>query len=358
MALLSPVRAAAGAALAVLAGACDFSHPPTYLPADEDQLLVGAVLHAGSDSAAVLLVRVGTEQGPPPAVSGAAVRIVGPGGAGVLAEVTGPALPCDRTTAPAVTGPPVPTGCYVGVVPGGIRAGAEYRLEVDVPTGERVRGRTVVPLPPVIHAPAEWQRVRGEQTQNPYTWMASAVDLRWTAAGAVTLTGSAGRAWSAEVAEPRCVATLQGMDNPPLHTAGDSLVARMYLLGCRPGPNEPLLQPDSGEVRVDVTAFDSAMTAYMRQPSTGNGVPRADASTGLQGAFGIFGSAATSRRQVLFIAVRTDSTLHCPGPALRRDPGPPGGPGTSPWIEGAKTRSVAPPPAACAALRSPRPDAE
>jgi hypothetical protein len=57
MALL---RSAGALALAALAGACgDFVRPPDFVPGDPDQLLVHAVLHAGSDSAAVRVSRVG-----------------------------------------------------------------------------------------------------------------------------------------------------------------------------------------------------------------------------------------------------------------------------------------------------------
>ena len=305
MALLSRVRALAGAAaLAALAGACELTHPPTYVPPDEDQLVVVAVLHAGSDSAAVLVVRVGRDDGEPPAVSGARVRVAGPGGTGVLAELTGAAAPCDRNTLPPA--PPIPTGCYVGVVPGGVLAGAEYRLEVDVSTGGRARGRTVVPPHPVIHAPAETLRVRGERTGEAFTWLAPPIPMRWTAEGPVALAGWVGRTWAAEAAEPECHVGLQGMDAPPLHEGGDSLLARVYLTACQTGPEEPLLRPDSAEVLVDVTAFDSATIAYMRQGHAGKGIPQADASTGLEGAFGLFGSAAASRRRILFVTAPED----------------------------------------------------
>lgn len=299
MALLNPARAAGAAALALLTGACEHTRPPTYVPADEDQLVVAAVLHAGSDSAAVLVVRAGRGDAPP-AVSRARVRIVGPGGTGVLTELVETAAPCGRAMLPPLQGRTQTTGCYAGVVPGGVRAGAEYALEVDVPTGERVRGRTVVPFPPEIQAPADRLRVYGARAPDPHTWVAGPVALRWRETGLVTVAGWAGQAWARGV-EPHCAMGLREMHNPPLHMDGDSLLARLYLMRCMTTLDPEPLRPDSAELVVDVTAFDSAMSAYIRQGYTGEGVPRADASTGLQGAYGIFGSAAASRRRILFI---------------------------------------------------------
>jgi hypothetical protein len=298
MALLRSIRLAAGAAaLAAVAGACDFIHPPTYVPTDQDQLVVHAVLNAGGDSVAVLVTRVGRGDSYPPAVSGARVRVIGDAGAGTLVQLMGTAPPCGLAGDP-LAGPPQPTGCYVGVVPGGIRAGAAYQLEVDVPTGERVRGRTVVPAPPVMHAPAERLRVQGEGTDFQ-TRSVDPLTVRWTAQGPVSVSSTVGRVWAPGVEAPVCHVGLEGQSMRPAHVTADSLRAMLYLHGCNAGQTR--VQPDSVEVLVGVTAYDSAYVAYNRERDPGNGIPLDEASAGLEGAFGLFGSAAKSQRRIIFI---------------------------------------------------------
>jgi hypothetical protein len=59
------------------------------------------------------------------------------------------------------------------------------------------------------------------------------------------------------------------------------------------------VQPDSVEVVLAVTVYDSAYFKYVR--GSDDGIPLERASSGLEGAFGLFGSAATTgRRIVLF----------------------------------------------------------
>jgi hypothetical protein len=68
--------------------------------------------------------------------------------------------------------------------------------------------------------------------------------------------------------------------------------------GCMAGP-EPVW-PDSLEMKVAVTVYDSAYYSYVRD--TDNGVPLHQARGTLEGAFGFFGSAASSARRVLLYA--------------------------------------------------------
>ncbi|HLM67257.1 MAG TPA: hypothetical protein VK358_07005 [Longimicrobium sp.] len=297
MALLSFFRRAAGAAaLALLAGGCDFLYPPTYVPADAEQLVVHAVLESGRDTAAVLVTRVGTVE--PVAVSGARVRLAGPAGTLVLEERAGPSTPC--TAHPVAPGDPqLPrTGCYAAAVPGRVRAGAEYLLEIDVPSGERVRGRTVVPAAPVVLAPQERLRVPARETGSGLRSV-DPVTLRWTAAASVGLVARAERGWVRNAVGARCGAYLDWGFIEPGEAVPDSLRARVEASGCSAGANHVQVQPDSVEVMLGVTVYDSAYHHYFR--NTDDGIPLERASSGLEGAFGLFGSAATSgRRVVLF----------------------------------------------------------
>lgn len=306
MALLSPARAAAGAALvALLAGGCDFIHPPSFVPPDPDQLVVHAVLRGGTDTATVLVTRVGTHVDPV-AVSDARVRVAGPDGAVTLAEVRSLPVPCGwAVVVPPLTEPATVAGCYAAVMPGGIRPGQAYTLEVDVPTGERVRGRTVVPAAPVIHAPGDRLRVMADTTPYGSLRAADFVTLRWTVeAGPVGLSSWPGRVWARGQEGARCSGTqlLRPDLFPPVvrESAGDSVRVLVEAGGCHPGNMEARLHPDSLEVMVGVTAYDSVYLEYARYREE-FGVGRDEVSKGLEGAYGLFGSVAISRRRLVLV---------------------------------------------------------
>lgn len=295
MAVLNVIRAAAGAALlAAVAGGCEFIHPPTYVPGDPGQLLVHAVLTAGSDSAAVIVARVGTgfEEEP---VLDAVVRLAGPDG-----QVTLPGAPLAACTGgvphPDAT-PMADRGCYAAALPAPVRSGAEYRLEVDVPAGERVRGSTTVPPAPGGLVPAEGTRFPGGQpvwqvmVSQPFT-------VRWTAAGPVSLNGWVNRVWSPEPAL-NCSGTASRVDNYFTGTVVDSVRVVLEVAGCSAGPDKPAVQPDSVEMMISVTAYDSAYVQYLA--GSEDGIPAEQARGNLEGAYGVFGSAARAGRRLRVI---------------------------------------------------------
>lgn len=303
MALLNLSRAAGVLALAVAAGGCgDFIRPPTRLPGDPEQLLVHALLTAGSDSVQVLVSRVGTAHGPTP-VSGAQVQVIGGGVEAVLAESTRGLAPCVRGYVPPGETPPQGTnGCYTAVVPGGVRPGTEYLLEVDLGTGERVRGRTVVPAAPAFGTPEEGTRIR-VAPGGYYLFASQPLTLRWEAPGGVSLRAWSERVW-APVPDAHCTAALYGTDGfdeegHPLMEL-DSARRALQILDCRENVQGAQVQPDSLEVVVALTAYDPAYLEYVR--SVNNGTPEGSARGGLEGAFGIFGGAATATRRVRVIA--------------------------------------------------------
>lgn len=306
MALLRPRRAAGTLALAATAAACgDFVRPPVFVPGDPDQLLVHAVLHAGSDSAAVWVMRVGDGSVGTP-VTGAQVRLGGSAGEAVLREVPQGSAPCAAVPVFPEQFPEMPAGCYAARVPGGVRAGAEYQLDVQLSTGERARGRTVVPHPPVVQAPAEGLRVparRGEFDGSLTAW--EPLTLRWTAPGRVTLGASASRSWFSPAAAVPCQANLyrpEGGD-PAVYLAEDLQADSADVMpgtgGCSVDPQTRPLAPDSVEVAVGITVYDSAYYTYLREWN--NGIPARDASAGLEGAYGVFGSAATATRHLRLV---------------------------------------------------------
>jgi hypothetical protein len=306
MALLRPRRAAGALALAAIAAACgDFVRPPDFVPGDPDQLLVHAVLHAGSDSAAVWVLRVGEGFVGTP-VRGAQVRLSGSAGEAVLREVPQGSAPCVAVPVFPDQFEGVPGGCYVARVPGGVRSGAEYQLDVQLATGERARGRTVVPLPPALQGPAEGLRVparRIEYDGGLIAW--EPLDVRWTAPRPVTLGASAGRAWFSPPAAVPCYAFLYRPEGgePPVFTAedlrADSASVTPGAGSCRTDTQTQSIAPDSVEVAVAVTVYDSAYYTYVAEWN--NGIPAPDASAGLEGAYGVFGSAATATRRLRLV---------------------------------------------------------
>jgi hypothetical protein len=296
MALLSFVRRAACAAvLAAVAGGCEFLHPPTYIGGDPGQLVVHAILAAGDDSATVVVARVGVREAEP--VAGAQVRIVGGGGTTVLPAASQVTIHTCRPVPEVPAHTPWPeTGCYTAALPGGVQAGAEYRLEVDLPSGERVRGRTVVPAAPVLHAPHDRLRLPLRETEWGILRSVSPFTLRWTAGEAVSVRGESRRGWVRD-AEVLCGASVQRDDDVPVTGPPDSVRLAVEVMGCVAPPDNRTVRPDSVEVRVSVTAYDSAYVTYFREVE--GGIPLEHASRGLEGAFGLFASAAGAVRHVV-----------------------------------------------------------
>lgn len=297
MALLNLARAAGAVALAASAGACEFLHPPTVVNGDPAQLQVHAVLGAGSDSVAVFVSRVGTGRFSTP-VTDARVQVAGSAGAAVLAQSPTVRAPCVRHFVRSEEGEEPSGGCYVGLLPGGVRAGAEYTLEVDLPSGERVRGRTVVPHPPVLQTPGEGLRLTVADDNGYFT--SEPIHLSWSAEEPVSLRAWAVRVW-APAADTRCAGiTLNPpggvFEDPTNETEADSSSRVLSIFSCGSGPTYEPVRPDSLEVVLAATTVDSAYRAYAR--NVRDGIPVRDASAGLQGAYGVFGSAASATRRV------------------------------------------------------------
>ncbi|HEX2080229.1 MAG TPA: DUF4249 family protein [Longimicrobium sp.] len=299
MALLNPSRAAAALALALVAGCGDLVRPSDFVEGDPDQLLVHAVLQAGSDSAAVLLSRADAGR----LIHGAQVRLLGSAGQAMLREVEG-LEPCTLYYV-VVDGQREPQGvCYAGAVPGGVRAGAAYRLEVELPTGERASGHTVVPSPPAVQGVADGVRVAAREETGVLVAL-EPLPLKWTAPPRVGVRAWSSRSWPA-IPDARCSALLYRLESDSLvviyGTDMEVDSARVVPVAgqCYVGEQERTrVDPDSAEVAIGITAYDSAYIAYTAEWD--KGIPETTARAGLQGAYGVFGSAATTVRRVRLV---------------------------------------------------------
>lgn len=260
------------AALLTATGACD--HPVEPLG---DYVLAHSVLQAGSDTARLRLERVDPAGSTWRSISDAQVVLEGPQST-VLTWVPGP--PCVDTATLAI-GPG--TGCYVGAPAGAVVAGAEYRLSATLASGEEVRGRTRVPLPPGLELLEEpWIRW---PLPHPYV----AVRVVWDAGGDV------GRI------EAR-LGALEGHERNGAWQSGCSLQLDGYSHDPRTGPAEIRIRDigcpfdwDSLAVEIRSTAYDSAYARYFEQAGPGSkGISVSNASAGLEGALGVLGAAATA----------------------------------------------------------------
>jgi hypothetical protein len=307
-------------ALLVAAAGCDPVLPPAVVDL-EPSVQLNAMLRAGADTVAVLIEQTGTEGSSlrTVPVSGGHVRFSGPGGEVVLREAPAGFPACVREfdhTGPQAVPLPIAAGCYAGVAPGGVRAGATYSLAADLPGLGPVTARTTIPHPPEPVYPAEGARVPLRAIHPQVAMVVSdALVLRWrtrsqgetvvpsTAPGAVFREGRA-------VPGAECAMYLMGdgetvLDGRMRDGFADSVVVRTQLAGCAewtgaapPGQFRPF-RPDSVEVYLHLTALD---TAYTRsREGRGDAVREKNASVGISGAYGLFVGMASARRRIVFV---------------------------------------------------------
>lgn len=285
---------AALAALLVAAPGCDPIPAPSEPVATDWQLQLHSVLLAGAESATLLLTRVrptatgGTLLEPVP---DATVRLSG-GGVAAELRASASAAPCGGGVSDPAPAPSLAPGCYTGRVPGGIRAGEAYELRVDLPDGNLIRGRTVVPpvpslLSPTAGAHVEVPRRYGDPLGEP-------LRLEWAAPAAARIEAAV-RPLSecrAAVASDRefAVASVELTGPQP---------ERLWVTGvvC-PGADAP-----TGEhpAELVLTAFDSTYARYAREALDPNQLPRDRAAAGITGAVGVFASAAQARKPVSLV---------------------------------------------------------
>jgi hypothetical protein len=315
------MRRALLALLAAAAG-CDVVLPPTGVDL-EPSVQLNALLRAGVDTVAVLIEQTGTEDGSlrTSPVSGARVRLSGPGGEVVLREAPAGFAACVREfdhTGQVAVPRPIGPGCYAGLAPGGVRAGGTYSLAADLPGRGPVAARTTVPHPPEPVTPTEGARIATRTLSpgpgNPPA-TSDALTLRWrtrrageqvipsAAQGAVFRDGRA-------VAGAQCGVNLMGVgevvvDERSGNAFADSLVVRAQVGACGewtgsgPVPQFRPFRADSVEVYLHLTALDSVYTQARERG--GSAVREGSASVGVTGAYGVFAGLASSRRRIVFV---------------------------------------------------------
>lgn len=309
-------RCAALALLLALAG-CGFLRTPAEIDPPTDTMLVHAVLQAGSDTVRVLLTRPHADrsaEGRAEPISGATVRVAGGGSTALLREAPegfGRCLTPRPSGDPSPPPPHAERGCYAAVLPGGVRAGERYLLEVDAPGGRRATGETVVPAAPEWIEPVRDERLVTRWSQGPGT--AASLMLRWRSSAASmeipVVVAAEVYAGGSRIPDTFCSVILILPDGSVLGwraglVPSDSVRVRVQLGNCvRRGEQAgvgPPIQPDSAAAELVLAGYDAAYAAYLdgfgRQ-----GVRAERASSGLKGAFGVFGSVAAARRRVVIV---------------------------------------------------------
>lgn len=133
-------RLAALAGLVVVIGGCELTSVEVAVP--EDVVVVEAFLRPDSDSQHAFLYRTLPGDDGSLRVDGAEVRVYGPEGAPLLFSAADEERECARPP----EGLEEAGSCYVSPPrPGFVRPGATYRLEVALPDGGTLTGRTTVP---------------------------------------------------------------------------------------------------------------------------------------------------------------------------------------------------------------------
>lgn len=298
----------------ILAGCIRDADPFTV---DTRPLQVHAVLQAGADSATVLLSRPASDRHSYLPVSGAEVYLSHDGGAVRLSEHGGGAACAVSGRTPIGTG----LGCYTGALPEPVQPGPVYALEVVLPGGARVTGRTTVPEqlqltapePGVAYAvecaPAQYfSQCRSDfSDEPPYGFVPLAViTLQWESAPDGSLVealfrpvrvvkdGTAYPGGACEVEPPtlfRAAAASRGSVRWPVHSIYCS------------GPID-VIGWDTIYMAATVAVYDSAYATYMDAVRGRDAARVQSVSAGLEGALGVFGAVNTTVREVALVRVR------------------------------------------------------
>jgi hypothetical protein len=178
-------------------------------------------------------------------------------------------------------------GCYLAALPGGVRAGATYELEIDLPGRDRIRGRATVPGAPTLLAPAAAATISAEPN---WQEKLDPVPVRW---GAI----EPGHRLELTL-RPRdesCMISIEmgqhlfhwyfGVDLSGL----DSTSIRRLAIHC----SDQVLA-ESYAADLSLTLFDTAYANYLKENDTYLATPRDRASAGVVGALRVFAGAATT----------------------------------------------------------------
>lgn len=189
------------------------------------------------------------------------------------------------------------TSCYSAVLGAPVAAGSQWRLTATTTTGDQVSGVTTVPALPVVVQPAARQRIpyrssmEGSPMQLTVEWQtASAPRIDVNVAVGVPYRGGA------PIADAQCMTWVRESDAAIGQPSGSRLL-HLEDVYCG-SPTVSPVQWDSVVVPVLVTAYDSAYAEFALH---GESVTQKRRNAALQGAYGVFGSAATTRREIVVV---------------------------------------------------------
>ncbi|HEY7768501.1 DUF4249 family protein [Longimicrobium sp.] len=292
---------------ALVLGGCEFTRDPLALDIRRDEVMVHGVLAAGQDTVAVLLTRARPGNGDNPIatfpVSGATVRISTGATSVQLVEAPTGFPGCVSTH--VSNHPPITPGCYAAVFPGGIRSGTTYALSVDLAGRETIRGSATVPHAPVID-PGTGSRFLVKRKHDG--GVPGLIAARWSVGA-----GTAGVGLGV-----RETAFYRGGQRVPdqscrfeygraiIYSPGADSAAILFHnpIHCD-SAHGPGQQYDSLDVRLQVTAYDTAFTRYagLVHEHVSPPVHRERFAAGVQGALGLFAGVAVSERPAILVAV-------------------------------------------------------
>ena len=303
---------------------------PDPIAIDDRAPAVYAVLHAGAESADVLITRAGRWDQSPGyvGISGADVRLVH--GADTARAVEDPDRACAGLGGGYYAYGPTPDagyadGCYHAELAAPIARGEAYELIIDLPSGQRVTGRTRVPIPPTLVRPEPGLTVTAA-CGNPdpqYCYGRYHEDTRrFDPVAAVPLE------WEPATADTRYAVRVRGLvaflDGVGYEGGcvlgygfGDAEVEAGHFAIPNIGCEAEALAParfDSIQAEALVATLGDGYAAFLDALAEGQTVRGSAVSEGLSGAFGVFGAVAPARRSFTVV----------------RDPAPPPAAGTTP----------------------------
>jgi hypothetical protein len=296
-----------GSLLLLAAALTGCTRDPLEVTPAEDQLMVHGVLEAGVDTVVIRLTETRARQRGLAAatrgVRGAAAELSGGGVTVPMREYSGAAGGCwgMLTTGSDPDNP----GCYLGVVPGGVRAGGSYVLRIDLPDGRQIRGETSIPASPELLRPVEGERWHFADVPESAVPVADPQVLRWRsepAVAALTLSLLSDSVFHAGTSVPHSgCGVYMGSVRYTQHV--DSITWRppLFCDGWGGSQGGPQARPDSLDMRLRAVFFDTAFVRYQGLAEYGGTVRRSEAAVGLKGAAGIFTAAAVAERRVRMV---------------------------------------------------------
>jgi hypothetical protein len=177
-------------------------------------------------------------------------------------------------------------GCYAADMPGGVRAGATYQLEIDLPGGGRVTGAATVPAPLAFETPTGQLALEFSATRDV---LGPGVPVRWSASDAaarVYLTVRFQRSdCSVLIGDQTATATAFVIDV----TSRDSVMLHGGRIFC--GGQDQAQQYDAELVLI---AYDRNYVNFLNRGLSGP-INVDDVSSGITGATGVFAAVAYTR---------------------------------------------------------------